>query len=55
MESLNNQKENLKQSVKKWNSEKSANEEYIAQVELEEYNSTAKPTKGTKKWKIICS
>ena len=33
MESLNNQKENLKQSVKKWNSEKSANEEYIAQVE----------------------
>merc|ERR1712107_112834 len=32
MESLNNQKENLKQSVKKWNSEKSANEEYIAQM-----------------------
>ena len=32
MDSLNNQKEHMKQSVKKWNSEKSANEEYIAQV-----------------------
>merc|ERR1712107_211194 len=32
MESLHGQKENLKQSVKKWNSEKSANEEYIAQM-----------------------
>jgi len=32
MDSLNNQKEHMKQSVKKWNSEKSANEEYIAQM-----------------------
>ena len=32
MDLLNNQKEHMKQSVKKWNSEKSANEEYIAQV-----------------------